>query len=175
MKKHTEFTFSLPALRVLENEHHYLQHLMDEWHTIVLAFENDVYTLEEGHEALVSLRKMMKDFIEPFKNHTDKEEKYVFKKLALYVGGDQGPVQATEEEHLEIDAYIGHFLHHTRGDVSELSLEDMKALVRDAGEAYEVITFHFVKEESVIFPMVEDVLRKEEQEELFNEIYSPII
>src|SRR5699024_2345377 len=131
MKRHKEFTFSLPALLVLEDEHHYLQYFMYEWHTFVLAFENDVYTLEERHDELGSLRKMIKEFIKPFKNHTDKEEKYVFKKLALYVGGDQGPVQATEEEHLEIDAYIGHFLHHTRGDVSEFSLEDMKALVRD--------------------------------------------
>lgn len=175
MKRHTEFTFELPALRVLENEHQYLQHLMEQWHTIVIAFENDVYTLEEGHEALQTLRKMLKDFIEPLKNHTDKEEKYLFTQLSLYVGNEQGPVKAVEEEHQEIDAYIGHFLHHTRGEIADLSREDMKALVQDAGEAFEVITFHFVKEESVIFPMVEDVLREEEQKTLFDNVYSPII
>ena len=175
MKSHSEFTFKLPALRILENEHQYLNHLMEQWHTIVIAFENDVYTLEEGHEALQTLRKMIKDFIDPLKNHTEKEEKYLFKKLELYVGAEQGPVKAVEEEHLEIDAYIGHFLYHTRGNIGELSMDDMKALVRDAGEAFEVITFHFVKEESVIFPMVEDVLREEEQKELFDHMYSPII
>jgi len=175
MKNHTEFQFTLPALRVLENEHQYLQHVMEQWHTIVLAFENNVYTLEEGHEALQTLRTMVKDFIEPLKNHTEKEEKYLFHRLALYVGTEQGPVKAVEEEHLEIDAYIGHFLHHTRGNLEELTLEDMQALVKDAGEAFEVITFHFVKEESIIFPMVEDVLREEEQKELFEEVYSPII
>src|SRR5699024_7430851 len=148
MKNDTEFTISLPAHRVLENEDHYLQPLMNEWHTLVLAFANDIYTLEETHEAIDTLHQMLKDEIEQFKNLEDIEKKYVCKKLALYVGGNQGPIQATEEEHLEIDAYIGHFLHHTRGDVSEFSLEDMKALVRDAGEAYEVMTFHFVKEES---------------------------
>lgn len=175
MKSQTEFKFKLPALRVLENEHQYLTHLMEQWHTIVLAFENDVYTLAEGHEALGTLRNMVKDFIEPLKNHTDKEEKFLFKQLALYVGNEQGPVQAVEEEHLEIDAYIGHFLHHTRGDLTEFSLEDMKALVKDAGEAFEVLTVHFVKEESIIFPMVEDVLREAEQKELFDNLYTSII
>lgn len=175
MKNHTEFKFSLPALRVLENEHQYLQHLMEQWHTIVLAFENDVYTLEEGPIALRTLHKMVQKFIEPLKNHTEKEEKYLFKQLALYVGSEQGPVQAVEEEHLEIDAYIGHFLHHTRGDLQELSMEDMKAIVNDAAEAFEVITVHFVKEESIIFPMVEDVLGEDEQKELFDNIYSSLI
>ena len=40
---------------------------MDEWHTIVLAFQRDMYKEEEGHEALLSLRKLIVDFIEPLK------------------------------------------------------------------------------------------------------------
>lgn len=51
----------------------------------------------------------------------------------------------------------------------------MKALVKDAGESFEVLTVHFVKEESIIFPMVEDVLREEEQKKLFDNLYTSII
>ena len=64
---------------------------------------------------------------------------------------EQGPVNATEEEHDEIDAYIGHFLHHTRGDVNHFTMEEMKKVGQDAAEAFEVITVHFVKEESYSF------------------------
>lgn len=175
MSEARRFKYKLPALRVLENEHQYLSYLMDGWHTIVLAFERDIYTEVEGREALQSLRKLIVEFIEPFKNHTEKEETFLFPLLSLYVGNDQGPVNATEEEHEEIDAYIGHFLHHTLGDLSQLSLADMKSIVNDAAEAFEVITVHFVKEESILFPMVDNVLRIEEQDKLYEQLYTPII
>ena len=175
MKRHTDFSFKLPALRVLENEHHLIRHLMSEWHPIVLNFENDVYSQEEAIEALKVLRKKMIEFIDPLKNHTEKEEKTMFSMLIKYVGDEQGPVKAVQDEHEEIDAYIGHFLHHLRGDLSQLSQTEIKSIVRDAGEAFEVITFHLVKEESIIFPMVEDILDDKEQYELFENVYSPII
>src|SRR5699024_617427 len=69
VKKHTEFTFKLPALRIFENEHHLIRHLMSEWHPIVLAYENDAYTLEEGNVAIKQLRKKIIDFLDPLKNH----------------------------------------------------------------------------------------------------------
>lgn len=175
MSGSSKFVFKLPALRVLENEHHLLRHLMSEWHEIVLDFDNNKYDEAAARTALMELKKKMIDFIEPLKNHTDKEEEHVFKALAKYVGDEQGPVRATEEEHQEIDAYIGHFLHHIRGDISEFSLQDMKDVVSDAGEAFEVITFHMVKEESIIFPMVEDILEEKEKYDLLEKLYSPII
>lgn len=175
MTKEKKFKFDLPALRVLENEHNYLVHVMQDWHLIVLAFERDMYTLEEGHEALQTLRRLMVEFIDPLKNHTEKEEEFLFPLLAQYVGTEQGPVNATEEEHEEIDAYIGHFLHHTRGDISDMTMQDMKDVVKDAGEAFEVITVHFVKEESILFPMVNNILRIEEQDKLYEQLYTSIL
>src|SRR5690625_3873051 len=99
MKRHTEFTFDLPALRIIENEHHLLKYLMDDWHPIVLHFERDAYTLEEGHEALGILRQKLTRFMDPIKNHKRKEERYLFSLLSQYVGNEQGPVLAVEEEH----------------------------------------------------------------------------
>ena len=95
--------------------------------------------------------------------------------LEKYVGSDQGPVRATEEEHEEIDAYIGHFLHHTLGDVSQLTFLDMKKVVNDASEAFEVLTVHMMKEESILFPMVENILSTEEQNKLYEQLYTSII
>lgn len=171
----TGFTHTLPALRVLENEHHFLLSLMEQWHAIVLDFENDRFTRDEGLEALKRMRVLLVNFIDPLKNHTEKEEAFLFPKLAKYVGSEQGPVQAVQEEHDEIDAFIGHFLHHTRGDLSKFTLAMMQDVVKDAGEAFEVIMIHFVKEENVIFPMVLSVLHAKEQDELFEQLYSSIL
>ena len=171
----TGFTHTLPALRVLENEHFFLNSLMEQWHAIVLDFENERYTRDEGLEALKQLRKLVVEFIEPLKTHTEKEEDFLFPMLSKYVGNDQGPVQAVQEEHDEIDAFIGHFLHHTRGDLSGFTLEMMQDVVKDAGEAFEVIMIHFVKEENVIFPMVLSVLLAKEQDELFEQLYTSIL
>jgi len=175
MKNHTQFTSTLPALRIIENEHHLLMYVMNEWHAIVLGFERDQYLEQGALLALQTLREKIVDFKMTYKKHAEKEEKYLFAMLTKYVGNEQGPVKAIEEEHEEIDTYIDHFLHHTDGELSKLTLEQMKQLSQDAGEVYEVITFHFVKEESVIFPMVEDILKANEQYELFENMYSTII
>src|SRR5699024_6056117 len=160
MKRYSEFTFKLPALRVLENEHHLIRHLMSEWHPIVLAFEDDAYSIAEAHAALQELRKKIIEFLDTLKNHTEKEQAHMFKMLIKYVGDEQGPVKAVQDEHQDIDAYLGHFLHYLRGDTSNLSLEEMKTIVQDAGEAFEVITFYFVTEESTIFPMIKMIMTK---------------
>ncbi|MEJ8777736.1 hemerythrin domain-containing protein [Pseudogracilibacillus sp. ICA-222130] len=163
------------ALRILENEHRYLTYVMDEWHEIILHFEHDMYDETTGREAFQTLRKQLIAFIDPLKNHTEKEEKYFFPLLGQYIGLEQGPILSIEEEHAEIDAYIGHFLHHTRMSLDTLSLADMKALVKDAGEAFEVLTVHFVKEESVLFPMAERVMRETDKEKLLEQVNTLII
>lgn len=175
MKRHDEFAFNLPALRIIENEHHLLRYLMEDWHPIVLGFERNIYTPEEAHEAIQTLRTKLMEFMVPFKKHKKKKEAYLFPILSQYIGSEQGPVVAIQEEYEEIDAYIDHFFHHTEGNMQDLSLQQLKDIVQDAGEAFEIITFHFIKEESVIFPMVEEILSSNEQYTLFENLYSSII
>ncbi|WP_062109716.1 hemerythrin domain-containing protein [Bacillus niameyensis] len=171
----TELRFKLPAMRILENEHNYLSYLMTEWHEIVLNFERGHYRLEEARDALKKLRQLLVEFIEPLKNHTDKEEKYFFPMLGHYIGYEQGPIVSIEEEHKEIDGYIGHFLHHTLQGMDNLSLERMTVIVRDAGEAFEVLTVHFVKEETVLFPMAEKVMKAVDEEKLYEQLNTLIV
>jgi regulator of cell morphogenesis and NO signaling len=159
------------ATQILENEHRYLQYLMEEWHPIVLKFENDSFeNEEEARAAFITLQEKLKAFIEPFKNHTDKEEKYFFPMLGMYIGKEQGPIVAIEEEHKEIDGYMGHFFHHSRGNVQDFSYQEMKKIVQDAGETFEVIMIHFVKEETVLFPMVDRVMRIDDLNQLMEEL-----
>lgn len=170
MAKQTELRFTEPGMRLLENEHRYLSFLMDEWHAIVLEFENDQISLEEGREKLKMLRQKLYEFVEPLKNHTDKEEDHFFPVLGTYIGFEQGPLMGIQEEHQEIDGYIGHFFHHTRGNIDLMSIDDMKTVAKDAGEAFEVLTIHFVKEETVLFPMAEKLMKAADQDALYEKM-----
>ncbi|WP_042203156.1 hemerythrin domain-containing protein [Paenibacillus camerounensis] len=158
--------FSTPAMRILENEHRYLSYLMGEWHAAVLWFEQDNISLDEGRLRLQELRVAIMDFVITLKKHTEKEEEHFFPLLGQYIGFDQGPLAGIQEEHREIDGYIGHFLHHTGEEAQLLSAEDLRAAARDAGEAFEVLTVHFVKEETVVFPMAETLLSPRDRERL---------
>ncbi len=163
---------TVPAMRILENEHHYLSHLMNEWHSIVLNIQNDRYTKEQIGPEFARLRQLLTEFKVPLAQHTLKEETYFFPLLGRHIGYEQGPIMSIENEHEEIVAYIDHFLHHSDG---EFSRGQMKQISRDAGEAFEILTVHFVKEESVLFPMTARVVKKEEQEQLFNELHTLIV
>lgn len=158
MSQSAGLKFSTPAMRILENEHRYLSYLMGEWHTAVLWFEQDDISLDEGKARLQELRRAIMDFMIPLNKHTAKEEEHFFPLLGQYIGFEQGPLVGIQEEHREIDGYIGHFLHHTGGEAQLSSVEELRAAARDAGEAFEVLTVHFVKEETVVFPMAETLL-----------------
>lgn len=168
----TNLISALPAMRILENEHRYLSGLMEEWHSIVLNLQNERYSLESARDQFARLRKLLEQFKEPFKKHTSKEEAFFFPLLGRYIGYEQGPIVSIEQEHEEIVAYIDHFLHHSAG---EYALEEMKAISRDAGEAFEILTVHFVKEESVLFPMTAQLMKKEDIERLTEQLHTLII
>ncbi|RNF41170.1 hemerythrin domain-containing protein [Planococcus salinus] len=171
MAEQAELRFAEPGMRLLENEHRYLSYLMEEWHELVLDFERqEQMTLEEGREKLKLLRQKLFEFIEPLKNHTDKEEEHFFPVLGTYIGFEQGPLVGIQDEHQEIDGYIGHFFHHTRGTIDTMTLDDMRTVAKDAGEAFEVLTIHFVKEETVLFPMAEKLMKAVDHDELYEKM-----
>ncbi|WP_102335334.1 hemerythrin domain-containing protein [Salimicrobium jeotgali] len=175
MWEEQKFQTKNKATRILENEHKYLQYLMEEWHAIVLDFANSRHKdMQEARAAFKELRERLKSFLEPLKNHTDKEEEHFFPALSLYIGKEQGPIMSIEEEHKEIEGYIGHFFFHSRGDLEEYSYEQLRKMTEDAGEAFEVLILHFVKEETVLFPMVDRVMLTKDLEPLVEDLRSLI-
>jgi len=46
----------------------------------------------------------------------------------------------------------------------------MKAVAQDAAEAFEVLTVHFMKEETVLFPMAEKAMKAADQDELYKKL-----
>jgi len=174
--KTNEFKYKVKALRVLENEHHYIRHLMNEWFQFVLKFENeDVYSRLEGMMAIKEIREKLKAFRVPLKKHQEKEEKYFFPMLGVYIGYEQGPILSIEEEHEEIDAYIDHFLHHSEQVSTEMDISTMHDMVKDVMEAYEVLMVHMVKEEAVLFDMAEKMLKQIDEEVLLEQVNTLIV
>jgi len=173
----TDWQSTAPAMRILENEHRYLSSLMNEWHAIVREIENDRYEAEEARSAFRELCRLLVEFKAPLMKHTAKEEQFFFPLLGRHIGFDQGPLVSIQHEHEEIATYIDHFLYHAEHaeQAGELTPVRMKALVREAGEAFEVLTVHFVKEETVLFPMTTRVMKKAEREELADQLHTLIV
>ncbi|MEF2965797.1 hemerythrin domain-containing protein [Paenibacillus sp. M1] len=167
-----KFISAVPAMRILENEHRYLSHLMNEWHSIVLNIQNNAYPLDLARAEFARLRSLLIEFKEPLAKHTKKEETFFFPLLGQYIGYEQGPIMTIEQEHEEVAAYIDHFLHYSDG---EFAMEEMQAMARDAGEAFEILTVHFVKEETVLFPMTAQVMRKGDTDRLFEDMHTLIV
>jgi len=166
-------TFEKPAMRLLENEHRYLSYLAEEWHPLVLRLEEE----QDPHTARVllgTLREKLERFRIPLKKHMDKEEEHFFPALGGYIGFEQGPLVGIQEEHREIEAYLDHFMHHTEGDPEDFTLEEIRAAVRDAGEAFEVLTVNHVKEETVLFPMAEARILPKQMLKLFERMNTMI-
>jgi regulator of cell morphogenesis and NO signaling len=164
-----QFQSSVPAMRILENEHRYLSFLMSEWHPIALYILNHEYGRDEAARQFQKLQELLIAFRALFVQHSKKEETFFFPLLGRYIGFEQGPLVSIEAEHEEILAYIDHFLHHAEGE-GERTMGQMSAIARDASEAFEILTIHFVKEESVLFPMVAQVMLKKDQESLFEQM-----
>lgn len=58
MPENTGLKFTMPAMRILENEHRYLSFLMEEWHALVLWFEHDQPALKNlGHSCISRVRR----------------------------------------------------------------------------------------------------------------------
>lgn len=90
--------------------------------------------------------------------------------LGTYIGFEQGPLVGIQEEHREIEGYIDHFLHQTEGDLSLLTLDDIQEAAKNAGEAFEVLTVHFIKEETVLFPMAEQQINRNDLTKLCDKL-----
>jgi len=167
-----QFNSTVPAIRILEHEHHYLTQLMNQWHAIVRQLQTGRYSsAEQARLEFSRLRSLVEAFVPPFINHSKKEEQFFFPMLGQYIGYEQGPIMPIEEEHGEVLSYLNHFLKHAEG---EHSLQEMIDMTRDVGEAFEILMIHFVKEESVLFPMTAQLMSKRDQERLFEQLHSLI-
>ncbi|MCG3087131.1 hemerythrin domain-containing protein [Sporosarcina cyprini] len=167
----------LPAIDVLKNEHNFLSKLMGSWHTAVLGFRSNRYSPAEGREVWQSLRRQIMEFIGPFRNHTEKEEEFLYPLLVKNAETERDlfAIKKVKEEHARILAGIEFLLQYSYEDINNMTLVELKAIAKDAGKLFDLMTAHFNKEETLLFPKVLNTLRSPEQQQLFNDVYTSII
>jgi len=164
------FNSKMKALRILENEHLLIRHLMQEWFVELQAATH----AESEMVARLHMKKikdLLVEFAPVLTKHQQKEESFFFPILGAYVGTNQGPIVTIEAEHDEMNQYFVHFMSYPS---VELSHEQMKLLLKDLNEGYEILMVHMYKEESVLFPMAEKVFKIKDEEALLDAVNTKI-
>lgn len=155
-----KFSTKVKALRIVENEHMLIRHLMNDWF-------NDLEEARELNQIMAlalkikTIREKMRVFLSVLKKHQEKEEKFLFPVLGAYVGTSQGPVITIEAEHDEMNQYFEHFMSHATPDKT---VDEVHALLTDLNEGFEILMVHMYKEESVLFTIAEKVLKIKDEE-----------
>lgn len=154
------------GLRQLKDEHPPLLKKLDELLGLCLKVENG----EKASESFAMLRPSVIEFFDELAPHSEREEGVLFEMMAAYIGREAGPIAVMEYEHDRAKALIGTFLKNTENGLEGYTEEKMKQDVALVKEANYTLVDHFSKEENVLFPMAERMLKDEEKQELLERI-----
>jgi len=154
------------GLRQLKSEHPPLLKKLDELLTLCLKVENG----ENANESFATLRPSVVEFFDELALHSEREEGVLFEMMAVYIGRETGPIAVMEYEHDRAKSLINTFLINTESGLEDYTEEKMKQDVALVKEANYTLVDHFAKEENVLFPMAERMLKDEEKQELLKRI-----
>lgn len=152
------------GLRQLKGEHPALLAQLEELYLLTQKMEQD----DEIESNFSSLQNKVTQFIAELDPHSEREEGILFPMMGAYIGTTSGPIAVMEYEHDQAKSKVKDFL--SRAGQVRLSVEEMKMAADLIKNAYFILTEHFSKEESVLFPMAERMLNEEEKEELYQKI-----
>ncbi|MEH7445061.1 hemerythrin domain-containing protein [Bacillus sp. JJ1122] len=150
------------GLQQLKSEHPPLLNRLEELLNLCVKIEEGVQIEENFNK----LRPAVVEFLAELEPHSEREEGVLFEMMAAHIGREMGPVAVMEYEHDQAKRFIGTFLHNTKNGTGELPKEQMiqnAQLIKDAN--YTLVS-HFSKEESILFPMAENLLTEDEKQEL---------
>ncbi|MBU9711482.1 hemerythrin domain-containing protein [Evansella tamaricis] len=152
------------ALQLLIEEHAPLVKEMNEFYYTASLLAYDP-SREDKLELLQKLYKQIELFSFRLEHHSKKEEKYLFKNISSYIGGEGGPVLVMEEEHLVVKDNLTQFLRKFPTICCE-NKDDIRDLTHHISIVFHTLTDHFLKEEEILFPLAESLLTNEEKESL---------
>ncbi|MFY9606532.1 MAG: hemerythrin domain-containing protein [Thermoplasmata archaeon] len=143
----------------LMNEHRVIERML-------VVVSNACDRLENGQEVEQELFVGAADFFKNFadKCHHGKEEKLLFVKMQERgVSGEVGPIAVMLREHQDGRGHVR--------KIAELSATKMTQKTKDGlvrvGRAYvDLLSKHIQKEDNILYPMANQILTKEDQEEL---------
>lgn len=161
------------ALARLIKEHGPLREMMDEFHELALQIGKEAD--EDSKEPLKTLHEKVNAFIRDLDPHSRREEDVLFKMMEKYIGRQGGPILVMEYEHEQAKQNLAYFnkkMEQVSGQ-DPITAQEAKAVAQFAIQAHAILTMHFLKEESVLFPMAQQMLNEEEKQILegkFNQI-----
>lgn len=164
LNQDSSFTLS-EGLQQLKNEHPpLLERLSD-----LLDLSGKVEEDNQMEENFSKLKEMVVEFLAELEPHSEREEGVLFEMMAAYIGREMGPIAVMEYEHDQAKRFIGTFLHNTK-DGTGLTAEQMIDNAQLIKNANYTLVSHFSKEESILFPMAENMFSEEEKQELAQRI-----
>lgn len=153
-----------PALRQLFDEHPLLREQMQQ--IVEKAKRLPDVAEEERHTELQELRALENKFRQELDIHSEKEEGGLFPILGRHIGTGQGPIAVMEYEHTEAKRNLALFEQQAAETGEAVGREQVQAVTAPLLTAIHILLEHFMKEESVLFPMAERVLTEQEKQEL---------
>lgn len=155
-------------LKQLINEHPSLLAKMAEFNEMVQAFESDDSNTD-WNQAIDQLHEKITLFISELEPHSNREEEVLFEMMVKYMGREGGPIAVMEYEHATAKLNLKEFIDKVaaiKAEQSSVSKEMALELFGHIKIVYLTLTEHFMKEESILFPMAEQMLSAEEKQEL---------
>jgi regulator of cell morphogenesis and NO signaling len=165
LNQDSSFTLS-EGLQQLKSEHPpLLEKLAD-----LLDLSRKVEEGMEIEENFLKLKELVVEFLAELEPHSEREEGVLFEMMAAYIGREMGPIAVMEYEHDQAKRFIGTFLHNTKDGTEGLTAEQMIDNAQLIKNANYTLVSHFSKEESILFPMAENMFSEEEKQELAQRI-----
>ncbi|WNF35806.1 hemerythrin domain-containing protein [Bacillaceae bacterium IKA-2] len=155
-------------LKQLINEHPSLLAKLAEFNEMVATFEVEDST-NDWNQAIDQLHEKVTLFISELEPHSNREEEVLFEMMVKYMGREGGPIAVMEYEHATAKLNLKEFIDKVaviKAEQSSASKETALELFRHIKIVYLTLTEHFMKEESILFPMAEQMLSAEEKQEL---------
>lgn len=122
--------------------------------------------LEKGQDIDPQLYLGAVDFLKNFadKCHHTKEEKLLFEKMMERgVSGEVGPIAVMMREHQDGRAHVKNLDKLSKEKMSEKTRE---GLIKSSRAYVDLLSKHIQKEDSVLYPLANQILDKEDQKEL---------
>ncbi|MFX3623423.1 MAG: hemerythrin domain-containing protein [Ectobacillus sp.] len=151
-----------------------LEQLMQEHRMLVVQKEALLHLaapIERGEdisyeEVLLCLCYKVQEFYKSFMKHTAKEEAFLYPLLAKCLGTEAGPVAVMELEHEQVAFHLTTFLNHAKNACDPIPKAEAKSLVYHLAEMADILNGHFEKEETIIFPLAEQLLTEEDKADI---------
>jgi hemerythrin-like domain-containing protein len=143
----------------LMNEHRVIERMLKVVSKAADRMENG---LQVDKELFVGAADFFKNFAD--RCHHGKEEKLLFEKMMERgVSGEVGPIAVMLREHQDGRAHVKRIADLS---ASKLDKKNSKELIRHTRGYVDLLSQHIQKEDKILYPMADQLLYSEDQEEL---------